>query len=78
MTDDEDVPERLGTKEALARIAARAADASVPLDLRGADLRGVDLRGAVLAGAKLNFASRREESRSGAPDLLIHSVGCSS
>ncbi len=42
---DEDVPERLSTEEALARIAVRAADASVPLNLSSADLRGADLTG---------------------------------
>ncbi len=55
--DDEDVPERLSTKEALARIAARAADASVLLNLRGADLMGVNLRYVILRDADLREAN---------------------
>ncbi len=61
MADDRDTPERLSTEDALARIAARAAGASVPLnltraDLDGANLTGADLKDADLTGAYLDGA----------------------
>ncbi len=62
----EDVPERLNTEEALARIAARAADASVPLNLTRANLRGSNLRGANLTEANLTDANLRGANLRGA------------
>ena len=66
MADDEDIPERLSTEDALARIAERAADASVPLNLTGTILRGANLAGANLRGATLKVANLAGASLMGA------------